>query len=331
MPRLTLSILLTTLTLLAACNSDYHDRATDWSHVSVDFDWTADTTARADGMTLLFYPTPGPGGEVGADNRIWRFDIPGDRGGMVKIPPGYYDIIAYNSNAYTQATADTGDFNTIYTYTGSATDTLYTSYTPTPHRLPDRMWSASAPGVHVYINWCYGTDAYEPQHITLSPLPLCAYYTIQVRKVSNPGSLRRMAAILGDMPWALNLSDRTAYGTPQPLAFAMQPHGQNSLISSGTPFYPTDEAGQPASHRHALTLLALLRDNTRLTFDYDVTDQIRSARDPRHVTIVIDSIALPLINDPDSVGQEGIDVRVDGWHTVDIPLSTSAGPNIGPI
>ena len=72
-------------------------------------------------------------------------------------------------------------------------------------------------------------------------------------------------------------------------------------------------------NRHRLTVYAVLADQSRWYYTYDVTDQIHSAPNQRDVHIVLDGLPLP----KPIVNGGGFQPTVDEWQEVPCLLYTS--------
>lgn len=67
---------------------------------------------------------------------------------------------------------------------------------------------------------------------------------------------------------------------------------------------------------HQLTIYAVLADESKWYYTYDVTDQIHSAPDQRNVHIVLDGLPLP----KPIVNGGGFQPSVDEWQSVDVDI-----------
>ena len=78
------------------------------------------------------------------------------------------------------------------------------------------------------------------------------------------------------------------------------------------PNYPTREGG-----KHALNLEVLMRNNKTLTFEFDVTEQVK--KQPHGGVIVVDGIEIT--EEEGKQGSGAFDVKVDDWGPYEeIPL-----------
>lgn len=65
-----------------------------------------------------------------------------------------------------------------------------------------------------------------------------------------------------------------------------------------------------------MTIYAVLADESKWYYTYDVTDQIHSAPDQRNVHIVLDGLPLP----KPIVNGGGFQPSVDEWQSVDVDI-----------
>ncbi len=57
-----------------------------------------------------------------------------------------------------------------------------------------------------------------------------------------------------------------------------------------------------------------------MCYEFDVTEQARTAPDPMNVEIIIDGLTLPEVENPKPGGT--FDVSVDGWTTIIIDIAS---------
>ena len=75
--------------------------------------------------------------------------------------------------------------------------------------------------------------------------------------------------------------------------------------------------GCPSARKtHTLTVYAVLSDESKWYYTYDVTDQIHSAPDRRDVHIVLDGLPLP----KPIVNGGGFQPDVDDWQSVNVDI-----------
>lgn len=307
--RIALVKILTVLFLAAAAACDHKELlypGKGMQVVSVSFNWRNAPEADPAGMTVIFFPSEG--------GDIWRFDISGRNGGAVKVPAGQYNVLAFNNDAYSTLLGNISDFRTLYAYTAEYSPrTWFSPRTPT-RGMPNPIWSASSENVTI-ADACTCSSSGERQILTLNPRPVNSLYDVVAEDVDNLTSASNIGATLGGMAWAVTLWDRRLYQNPTDLPFLMHPSGPTTAEASFHPFGNDSE-----SSSNILTLYFLLKDGTEKIFEFDVSEQVKDAPDPRHVKIKVSGIELPEINPSDTIGNNGLEVNVDGWNTVRIDM-----------
>ena len=108
-----LLLLLGLSVLLAGC--EFRDILDDYpvSGVQIKLDWKGVTEQLPEGMRVIFYPKSEEGRKV--ENYL------SIEGGVVKVPPGYYDMVIYNYNTESVLIRGDGAYETIEAYTGPCT------------------------------------------------------------------------------------------------------------------------------------------------------------------------------------------------------------------
>lgn len=272
--------------------------------VEVVFDWIDAPDADPAGMTLIFYP-------VGMGER-WRFDIAGRDGGMIRLPAGNYNVMAYNSDAYSVLMRDDTSFYGITAYTLS--------------RAPEMLWCAQETGFEIGCCCCCGdmADGTEaaPAVLRLYPAPMCAEYEINVTDVINLGNVRRIDASLSGLAEGVRLYDEALTFDTITLPVRLLRRSNTSLRDATSlhgNMTPFGDSPQPPDC-NILTINTTLTNDSAVTYAFDVTNQIQSAPDPKKVTINVSGIMIPDINPADTVGSGGIEAAVDDWTTVRIDL-----------
>lgn len=61
----------------------------------------------------------------------------------------------------------------------------------------------------------------------------------------------------------------------------------------------------------------VIKDGRRFCYEFDVTDQVREAPDPMEVLLMVRGLS---IEKPDTGGEAGFEVSVDGWQTVTVNI-----------
>lgn len=254
--------------------------------------------------------------------RTYNMDV---HGGVVPLADGSNDMLLYNNdteyivfndlNSTVTATATTRT-RTRPSYKGSmfgssdGTDEV----TVTP---PDMLYGASVTG---YVP-CKTIDP-MPLKVLLTPLTYTYYVRIEVEKGQEYVALARGA--LAGMARGVYLTDGSTTDESATVIFDAEVTGfgaEASVLSFGAPGWPNShyrsDGGNGSGRRYALNVEIRLRNGKVLSFDYDVTDQLRLQ--PHGGVIRVGGIEIS--DDDGKGGSGGFDVDVDGWGDYeDIPI-----------
>lgn len=320
-------ILLAALWSLSAC--EHKELCYEYPHVAsvyVDFDWRDAPDARPAGMCVIFYPADGEG-------RARRYDFQGTTGGQIDIPVGRYRALCYNNDTETVLFDGTDDFYTYEAFTreGSIFESIYGSTAARAPRAddqrvvisPDMMWGCTATEVEIdeqgvsYV--CLPLDEAEEaqpqathtrQLITLYPHELVCTYTYEIRHVKGLERASQMCGTLSGMAPSLLLSSETLDDESVTLPFAASFANDSTVAGRFLTFGHSPTNPQP----HRMLLYVWMRDGSRFCYGteggkFDVTGQVHSAPDKRHVHLVIDGLDLP-----QPIGDDGnFDASTDDW------------------
>ncbi len=327
------ALCLTTLCLLLS-SCEHKDLCYLHPHVKtirVEFDWRDAPDASPRGMCVYFYPTDGGG--------VQRVDFKGTTGGEVELRVnGTYRIICYNNDTEAVLFHDTDKFDRheAYTRQGNVLEPIYgnaASYAPQAlgtenERVvitPDMMWGCTATEVVISDAGirCAGaseggsdTPKGRPaesngQTITLYPHELTCTYTYEVRNVKNLKHALQMCGTLSGMAPSMLLGDESLGQECVTLPFESVSDGISTITGKFFTFGHNVE--NVTAHR---MMFYIVMDNgkkyafgTDADKRFNVTDQIHTTPDPKHVHIIIDGLDLP---QPIENGS-GFDVAMDDW------------------
>lgn len=306
-------VIAASLTGLTACDYELcydHPHTVD---LRVVFDWRKAPEAAPQSMSLYLFPSSG--GEP------LRYEFTDITGGVINVPEGVFQAACINSDTEFVFYRNTESSETFECYTRStALLENYSSYGVRSETVPraegtddervslspDMLWSDKTDGVTV----TKGTG----NTLTLYPGEAICTYTVTIRNAENlkyaaalGGSLSTMAG--GFMPAADRVSDERVT-----VPFdAYKSQDKTSLLARFLTF------GQPDGKecRHTLIIYAILSDNAKWYYTYDVTGQVHDAPDPHHVDIVLDGLPLP----KPIVNGNGFRPDIDEWKTVKIDIA----------
>lgn len=305
--------LLATLLHLSSCNYELCYDHPHTGDLRVVFDWRDAPGASPQSMSLYLFPSSG--GEP------LRYEFTDITGGVIKVPEGVYHAACINSDTELVLYRNTGSPETFECYTRStALLENYSSYGVRSETVPraegtddervtlspDMLWSDNSRGVTVSKG--------PGNALTLYPGEAVCTYTVTVRNAENlkyaaalGGSLSTMAG--GVLPAAARVGDE--HVTVPFDAYKSQ--DRTELHARFLTF------GQPDGRacRHTLIIYAILSDNAKWCYTYDVTWQVHDAPDWRHVDIVLDGLPLPK---PIQNGN-GFRPDIDEWQTVKIDVA----------
>lgn len=282
--------------------------------VRVEFDWRDAPEASPEGMCVYFYPLDGGGGT--------RFDFKGTEGGEVELTVGSYLVLCYNNDTESVQFYNTDDFGThgAYTREGNVLEPMYgnaANYTAPradgseDERVvicPDMMWGSNDTEVEILDM--------EENVVTLYPHELVCTYTYEVRNVRNLDHLEQMSGSISGMSGMMTFSTEELDDECVTLPFESHSDGESKITGRFYTFGHHPENEQP----HNMVFYAVMDDGNKYCYKggdrLDVTDQVHSAPDKRHVHIIIDGLDLP---EPIENGS-GFDPSVDDWEVVETDI-----------
>lgn len=299
-----------------ATSCEHKELCYDHSHavdVQVVFDWRNAPDAAPESMSVYLFPSDG--GEV------LRYELTDHNGGSIRVPIGHYDALCLNSDTKNVSCRNTSRLETFEVTT--PTTTLLTNLASIGVRSdgapqaegaenerialsPDRLWGDYSQGIVL-------RQMPEKQTITFYPADRVCRYTVEIRNARNlkyvlgvSGSLSSLAGGLYagksqltdecvTIPFDVSISEDQTSLSAELLTFGHCPSTQNM---------------------HHLIIYAVLSDESKWYYTYDVTEQIHAASDQRNVHILLDGLPLP---DPIASGG-GFQPSVDEWHSVEVDI-----------
>ena len=296
----------------------------------LEFNWRDAELADPDGMCVFFYP------EDGGEYR--RFDFTGRVGGEIEIEAGRYRVLCYNNDTETVVFAGMNNFSThkVMSYETDILSPLgYSSPSYVPRagedekvvKSPEMMWGCTALDVDISEHgitytcvsrndsrgWMQEAVKRDERVITLYPHELVCEYTLEVRNVKNLKYATQISGILTGLSPELLLHDETTGPIPVTLPYECRIEGDKILAQFYT-FGHNTELPDP----HCVVLYIWMTDGKIHCFGidnerFDVTQQVHTAPDRRHVHLIIDGLELP---ETDGIGGGGMTPTVDDWGEV---------------
>jgi len=316
----------------------YHHPHT--AKIKVVYDWTDAPDADPEGMCAFFYPLDG---DV-TGNQPRRFDFIGSNGGEIELPVGRYRVITYNNDTESTLMRNSHDWDlhSAFTRDGGIFEPVGGDATGRPPRrvneddqriviTPDMLWGCTATDVEItetgisYVcvpekdngQWDNKPIQNSEQVITLYPHELVCHYTYEIRNVTGMENVSQMSASLSGMSPELFFGDERLHQESVILPFeaAKAPDGSKRIVGAFLTFGHSEQNTDP----HRLNLYVWLNDGSKWVYGatdeskFDLTGQVHSAPDKRHVHLVIDGLDLP----QPMTGDSGMDPWVDDWQVVD--------------
>lgn len=303
--------------LTAATSCEHKDLCYDHSHtvdVKVAFDW--ENAPGAAPASMSFYLFPAGGGEA------LRYDFTDCTGGTIRVPVGSYEALCLNSDTENINYRNTECRETfeVATRTTSLLGSLSglgvrSEGVPRPEGTeselvvlcPDMLWSDHAEGVVL-------TRLSTTQTITLYPQQSVSRYTVEIRNAENLKYVSGISGSLSSMAESLYPGvgcDATCERCVT-VPFEVDISADKAAVTGGLFAF-----GCPSARKtHTLTVYAVLSDESKWYYTYDVTDQIHSAPNQRDVHIVLDGLPLP----KPIVNGGGFQPDVDEWQSEEIEI-----------
>ena len=275
----------------------------------VVYDWRNASDADPEGMRLFFYS--------GADDTGYplQFDLTGKSGGSVSLPPGRYHVVSYNNDCEFTRFNSTENLNLHHATTreGDILEPLSgkaSARAPDSERVfvaPDKLWGCTAYDITV-------PDPKREPHteITLAPLPFHCHYTIEIRNVTHIDELSRTSASLSGLSPSVIITTGELGDESVTIPFEAHADRLRNIITGE---FLTFGHREDYENSHRLNLYVWMSDGNRYLFGstgdkFDVTAQVDTASDRRHVHIIVDGLDLP-VHIPG-----GMTPRPDDWIEV---------------
>lgn len=321
-------LLITVLMSLALSSCDHKDLCYAHPHstkIHVVYDWSDAPDASPAGMCAFFYSLDRKG-------EYRRFDFPGAKGGEIELPHGKYVLITYNNDTEAVQFSATNSFDghTAFTREGDLLEPMFgngvssTARSDDDQRVvitPDGLWGCHSTDIEISehgVKYTFSragedalvTDENGDQVITLYPHDMLCHYSYEVRNVKNAKHITRISGAISGMAPSMKLSDESLSTESVTLPVGAQVDKTNNKVTGQfLTFGQSDSNPDP----HKMSFYVMMDDGSKYSFkdakNLDVTSQVHSAPDKRHVHIIIDGLDLPT---PIENG-EGFRPSVDDW------------------
>lgn len=317
---------------LCSCNHKelcYHHP--HMASVRLEFDWRDAPDADPEGMCVFFYPVED---EVAP---MRRFDFNGKSGGQIDIQVGKYRVLCHNNDTETVLMRGTEDFYTheAFTRNGDIFENIYGSSarSSAPRAAgaedervvlePDMLWGCVALDVEItetgisYVS-VHGDESSVKQSfstemvITLYPHEQICTYTYEIRNVKGLDRVSQMCGSLTGMAPSMLFHDESLGQECVTLPFDAHAGDATTIVGKFLTFGHNETNEAP----HRMLLYVWMDNGEKYCYGtegerFNVTGQVHSASDKRHVHIVIDGLDLPK-----PIGGGELDTSVDDWHEI---------------
>lgn len=338
MKRIFDSVLCLLMLVLASCNHQelcydhpphanrYHinviaDYRLDWEESYGDWDWKnawPEHYLPYDGFRPL-KPTGLRVVNTGVDGKNDIHNLPAE-GGIITLYDGANDLLFYNNDteyilfsrqdngATTRATTRS---RTRSTYFGSK----YANEGEETVNAPDMLYGN-------YIEDYIPEKLVKPADVEVTLHPLVFTYKIRYEFESGLEYVSLVRGALSGMARSVLMNSGYTSQESATILYDCEKtdFGARAIVRSfGVPDFPNDHYGTRATNKHALNLEVMLRNGNMLSFDFDITEQMKSQ--PHGGVIVVKGI---VIKEEDGMaGTGGFDVDVKDWgeyEDIEIPL-----------
>ncbi|MDE6310341.1 MAG: DUF5119 domain-containing protein [Muribaculaceae bacterium] len=282
--------------------------------VYVVFDWRNAPDAQPESMMAYFYPADG--------SQELTYTFADREGGHASVPAGTYCGIGLNGDtSYRLGIRNTETPDGFEVYTKDAHElegyglqarSLPRAEESAEERMaltPDMVWSDRQDNIEL-------PDDFEgTRYITFYPEEIVCHYTVDILDVENIDNLHGASvdATLSGMAEGYLHGKRSTTDVAVTMPFTLKPEtAERSMHAEFLTFGECDTN----KVRHMLTVYMYLTDGSKWYKTIDVSDQVSTAPDPRHVHIVVRGLELPKIIS----GSGGFIPDVDEWRDISIDL-----------
>lgn len=308
--------------LLSSCvHRDFEYESSHVTYIDVVFDWLNEPDANPGAMSLYLFPKKG--------GLPFRFEFSGRDGGTIRLEPGIYDAICINSDhrevvyrgeSHSSFEITTGEapalsFGSTMSVLSHDVPRAEGTADQTMSRQPPLLWSASVPAVSVDVR-APAKNRQGNQELRMFPVRIVDTYEVTVKKINNIMHLSSLGATIsgvsGGVFAATRLPNDNAVTVPLTL-------NHNSVEATACGEFLTFGHCPAAQRPHKLMIYAILTDESKYYFEFDVSEQAHMPPDEHNVHHII----VELLDLPDGIGgggSGGLEPTVDGWTSVGIGI-----------
>lgn len=277
---------------------EHNELCYDHTHVTelnVEFDWSQAPDADPSTMVVHFFRPDG--------SLYRRVEFTQRTGGKVRLEAGEYSILFHNGNMET--VYELGNSHSDYALSGVSRSILEPmgreGDAPRPPEsadqlifsAPDQVWAGSHSAIEIL-------PGVAGQTVKLTPVESTMEYTVEITGVENLRDDIDVSAAITGMSPLYRLAEGCHGGEAATLPISVERVGDNTLVAHFRTFghCPQTELAHTFS----------VYTSNKFFVNYDITEKMHNAPDPRHVVIEIHGLRLP---------DAGMGTEISGWENVE--------------
>ena len=277
---------------------EHNELCYDHTHVTelnVEFDWSQAPDADPSTMVVHFFRPDG--------SLYRRVEFTQRTGGKVRLEAGEYSILFHNGNMET--VYELGNSHSDYALSGVSRSILEPmgreGDAPRPPEsadqlifsAPDQVWAGSHSAIEIL-------PGVARQTVKLTPVEATMEYTVEITGVENLRDDIDVSAAITGMSPLYRLAEGCHGGEAATLPISVERVGDNTLVAHFRTFghCPQTELAHTFS----------VYTSNKFFVNYDITEKMHNAPDPRHVVIEIHGLRLP---------DAGMGTEISGWENVE--------------
>ena len=277
---------------------EHNELCYDHTHVTelnVEFDWSQAPAADPSTMVVHFFRPDG--------SLYRRVEFTQRTGGKVRLEAGEYRILFHNGNMET--VYELGNSHSDYALSGVSRSILEPmgreGDAPRPPEsadqlifsAPDQVWAGSHSAIEIL-------PGVAGQTVKLTPVEATMEYTVEITGVENLRDDIDVSAAITGMSPLYRLAEGCHGGEAATLPISVERVGDNTLVAHFRTFghCPQTELAHTFS----------VYTSNKFFVNYDITEKMHNAPDPRHVVIEIHGLRLP---------DAGMGTEISGWENVE--------------
>ena len=277
---------------------EHNELCYDHTHVTelnVEFDWSQAPDADPSTMVVHFFRPDG--------SLYRRVEFTQRTGGKVRLEAGGNRILFHNRNMET--VYELGNSHSDYALSGVSRSILEPmgreGDAPRPPEsadqlifsAPDQVWAGSHSAIEIL-------PGVAGQTVKLTPVEATMEYTVEITGVENLRDDIDVSAAITGMSPLYRLAEGCHGGEAATLPISVERVGDNTLVAHFRTFghCPQTELAHTFS----------VYTSNKFFVNYDITEKMHNAPDPRHVVIEIHGLRLP---------DAGMGTEISGWENVE--------------